>query len=100
LTRPGRSRAQRGPPRRCVPPCLDRALTLQAGALSVDAFASHAVMGRDALARIAASSIGKVIVLDSLPLSAADLQACPKLEVVDIASLVGALIADLHLATD
>jgi len=57
-------------------------------------------MGRDALARIAASSIGKVIVLDSLPLSAADLRACPKLEVVDIASLVGALIADLHLATD
>jgi len=72
----------------------------ESGATNVDAFASHAVLGQEATARIKKSALGQVVVLNTVPISNEDMTACTKFAVVDVAPIVAALIADLHFATD
>ena len=66
-----------------------------AGAREVLASCSHAVLSRDAAERIQKSPLSKLIVTDSIPLSAAQ-RACPKIEVLSIAELLAKAIRNIH----
>lgn len=65
------------------------------GATQVFAVATHAVLSGPAIDRILGSVIEKVIVTDTIPLSAAAL-ASGKFEVVSVASLFGEAIRAIH----
>jgi ribose-phosphate pyrophosphokinase len=65
------------------------------GARSVYAAAVHPVLSGQAIARISASSIEKVMVTDTLPLSA-DAARCPKIEQLSLAVLLGEAIRRIH----
>ena len=60
---------------------------LQAGALSVRAYVTHPVLSGNAQKNIEESGLEALVVSDSIPLSES-LQACKKIEVISVASLL------------
>jgi ribose-phosphate pyrophosphokinase len=69
-----------------------------AGAATVYACASHAVLSGPAIDRIANSRLEQVVVTDTIPLREAALKV-PKIKVLSIAGLLGAAIENIHLET-
>jgi ribose-phosphate pyrophosphokinase len=69
-----------------------------AGALSVYACASHAVLSGPAVDRIANSRLEQVVVTDTIPLRE-PAQKLAKLKVLSIAGLLGAAIESIHMET-
>jgi ribose-phosphate pyrophosphokinase len=65
------------------------------GAKSVIACASHGVLSGPAIQRIDRSPLSRVIVTDTIPLSA-EAKACPKIRQVSIARLLGEAIKRIH----
>jgi ribose-phosphate pyrophosphokinase len=80
-----------------------------AGARSVHACASHAVLSGPAIDRIASSRLEQLVVTDTVPLREAahkltqpgndPAQKLPKLKVLTIAGLLGAAIESIHMET-
>ena len=70
----------------------------KAGARSVHACASHAVLSGPAVERIANSRLEEVIVTDTVPLREAA-QKLGKIKVLSIAGLLGAAIESIHMET-
>lgn len=68
---------------------------LKSGATRVIAMASHGVLSGPAIERIEKSNIDKVIVTDTIPLSA-EAKACKKIEQVSIAPLLAEAIHRIH----
>ena len=68
---------------------------LKSGATRVIAIATHGVLSGPAIERIEKSNMEKVVITDSIPLSAAA-QACKKIEQVSIAPLLGEAIHRIH----
>jgi ribose-phosphate pyrophosphokinase len=68
---------------------------LQAGAKSVSACATHAVLSGPAVERITEAPIAELVVTDSIPLSEAA-AACAKIRVRSIASLLARGIQSIH----
>lgn len=64
-------------------------------ATKVYALLTHGVFSGDAIARINASDLDKVVVTDSVP-QEEHLRACPKLEVLDIGEVFGEAIRRVH----
>lgn len=71
---------------------------LEAGATSVHACASHAVLSGPAIDRIAASRLEELVVTDTIPLREAA-QKLSKIKVVSIAGLLAATIENIHMET-
>ncbi len=69
-----------------------------AGAISVYACASHAVLSGPAIERIANSRLEQVVVTDTIPLRE-PAQKLTKLKVLSIAGLLGAAIESIHMET-
>ncbi len=72
-----------------------RALT-DAGALSVSASVSHAVLSGPAIARLNESTLDEVIATNSVPIGEDKRQACKKLKIVSIAPLLSEAIRRIH----
>jgi len=68
---------------------------MQAGARSVSACASHAVLSGPAIQRIEESALKEVIVTDSIPLREAA-KACKKIKQLTVARLLGEAIKRIH----
>jgi ribose-phosphate pyrophosphokinase len=66
-----------------------------AGATSVSAVATHAVLSGPAVSRIEASALDKVIVTDTIPLNE-EASGSPKIETVSVASLFAEAIRAIH----
>ncbi|KAK1756923.1 phosphoribosyltransferase-like protein [Echria macrotheca] len=66
------------------------------GALAVYALLTHGVLSGDAIARINASAIDKVVVTNTVAQTAERRAACPKLEVLDMASMFAEAIRRVH----
>lgn len=71
---------------------------LNAGATSVFACASHAVLSGPAIDRIANSRLEQLVVTDTIPLREAA-QKLDKIRVLSIAGLLGAAIESIHMET-
>jgi ribose-phosphate pyrophosphokinase len=69
-----------------------------AGAATVYAAASHAVLSGPAIDRIAASRLEQLVVTNTIPLGEAA-QKLPKIKVLSIAGLLGAAIESIHMET-
>jgi ribose-phosphate pyrophosphokinase len=69
-----------------------------AGATTVHACASHAVLSGPAIERIAASRLEELVVTDTIPLREAA-QKLPKIKVLTISGLLGAAIESIHMET-
>jgi ribose-phosphate pyrophosphokinase len=69
-----------------------------AGAGTVYAAASHAVLSNPAIERIAASRLKQLVVTNTIPLTEAA-QKLDKIKVLSIAGLVGAAIENIHMET-
>lgn len=67
-----------------------------AGALEVYAFASHALLGGKSATRVQNSALEKIVVLDTVPVSDAKKELCPKLEIISIAPTLAKMIGELH----
>lgn len=65
------------------------------GATEVFAMATHAILSGPAVDRIEASELKKVVVTDSIPLSAAA-NACEKIDQIGVAPLLGEAIRAIH----
>ena len=65
------------------------------GATKVYALLTHGVFSGDAISRINASALDKVIVTNSVPQDE-HLRLCPKLEVLDSANIFGEAIRRVH----
>lgn len=74
---------------------------LNAGARSVYAAASHAVLSGPAIERVANSPLEQLVVTDSIPLreEARELERQGKIKVVSVAGLLGAAIESIHMET-
>jgi ribose-phosphate pyrophosphokinase len=70
----------------------------EAGAASVYAAASHAVLSGPAIERIANSRLEQVVVTNTIPLREAA-QKLPKIKVLSVAGLLGAAIESIHMET-
>ena len=68
---------------------------LEAGAATVSACASHAVLSGPAIDRIASSPLTEVVVTNTIPLSEAGRQE-PKIKVLTIAGLIARAIQSIH----
>jgi ribose-phosphate pyrophosphokinase len=69
-----------------------------AGAVTVYAGATHAVLSGPAIERIAASRLDHLLVTNYIPLREAA-QKLPKIKVLSIAGLLGAAIESIHMET-
>lgn len=65
------------------------------GATTVYALLTHGILSGDAITRINASAIDKIIVTNSVP-QHEHRAACPKLEVLDISHIFGEAIRRVH----
>ena len=74
------------------------AALLKAGAKSVTACATHAVLSPPAVERITNSDIQEVVLTNSIPLSEEALQ-CPKIRTLSVASLLARAIQSIHEET-
>ena len=70
----------------------------EAGAATVYAGASHALLSGPAVERIAASRLEQLVVTNTVPLREAA-QKLPKIKVLSIAGLLGAAIESIHMET-
>ncbi|KAI1380287.1 phosphoribosyl pyrophosphokinase [Hypoxylon crocopeplum] len=70
-------------------------LVRKEGALAVYALLTHGVLSGDAIARINASALDKVIVTNSVPQDEHK-RLCPKLEVLDVAPIFAEAIRRIH----
>ncbi len=68
---------------------------LTKGALSVTAFATHAVLSGPAVDRICGSGLEELVVTNSIPL-APHAANCPKIRVLSVASLLARAIQSIH----
>jgi ribose-phosphate pyrophosphokinase len=68
---------------------------LRAGAERVFACSTHAVLSGPAMQRLAASSLEKLVVTDTIPLGA-KLQAWERIQVLSVAPLLGEAIKRIH----
>jgi len=75
--------------------CAAGEAVLRAGAPSVLACATHAVLSGPAIARIEASGIDELVVTDTIPLSDAA-RRVPKIKVLSVAPLLGEAIRRIH----
>jgi len=66
------------------------------GALSVYALLTHGVLSGDAVARINASALDRVIVTNTVAQTADRRAACPKLEVLDMSGMFAEAIRRVH----
>ena len=69
-----------------------------AGAVTVYAGATHAVLSGPAIERIATSRLEQLVVTNTIPLGEAA-QKLPKIKVLSIAGLLGAAIESIHMET-
>jgi ribose-phosphate pyrophosphokinase len=69
---------------------------IDAGAASVSASVSHAVLSGPAIERLNDSPLDEVIVTNSVPLSDRARDTCPKIQVVSIAPLLAEAIRRIH----
>jgi ribose-phosphate pyrophosphokinase len=69
-----------------------------AGAETVYAGASHAVLSGPAIERIAASRLEQLVVTNTIPLNETA-QKLPKIKVLSVAGLLGAAIESIHMET-
>jgi ribose-phosphate pyrophosphokinase len=74
------------------------AALLKAGAKSVTACATHAVLSPPAVERITSSSIQEVVLTNSIPL-ADEARQCPKIRTLSVASLLARAIQSIHEET-
>ncbi len=74
------------------------AALLKAGAKSVTACATHAVLSPPAVERITSSSIQEVVLTNSIPLSE-EARQCPKIRTLSVASLLARAIQSIHEET-
>ena len=74
------------------------AALLKAGAKSVTACATHAVLSPPAVERITSSSIQEVVLTNSIPL-AEEARQCPKIRTLSVASLLARAIQSIHEET-
>lgn len=65
------------------------------GATTIYALITHAILSGDAIARINASALNKVIVTNSIPQDEHRV-LCPKLEVLDVAPIFAEAIRRVH----
>lgn len=65
------------------------------GATTVYALLTHGILSGDAIARINASAIDKIIVTNSVP-QHNHRQACPKLEILDVSYVFAEAIRRVH----
>jgi ribose-phosphate pyrophosphokinase len=68
---------------------------LEQGALSVTAFATHAVLSGSAVERISGSGLKELVVTNSIPLEQ-HAAKCPKIRVLSVASLLARAIQSIH----
>jgi ribose-phosphate pyrophosphokinase len=68
---------------------------VEAGARSVSACATHAVLSHPAIERIAASKIQEVVVTNSIPLSE-EASRCPRIKSLSVAPLLARAIQSIH----
>lgn len=72
----------------------------EAGAKHIWGFASHAVLPKDSGSRLEQSPLEKILVLNTVPLSADTLSQCSKFIVIDVAPQISRLVMDLHMKED
>lgn len=70
-------------------------LVRKEGATAVYALLTHGVLSGDAIARINASALDKVVVTNSVPQDEHK-KLCPKLEVLDVAPIFAEAIRRIH----
>jgi ribose-phosphate pyrophosphokinase len=68
---------------------------MEAGARTVSACASHAVLSGPAIQRITDSPLSEVVVTDTIPLRP-EAKACPKIKQLSVARLLGEAIKRIH----
>jgi ribose-phosphate pyrophosphokinase len=68
---------------------------LDQGALTVTAFATHAVLSGSAVERISGSALKELVVTNSIPLSPAAAK-CPKIRALSVAPLLARAIQSIH----
>jgi ribose-phosphate pyrophosphokinase len=69
---------------------------ISAGATSVDACATHAVLSGDAVQRIEESPLRKVVVTDTIPLEGRSTPTCEKIVRISVARLLGEAVKRIH----
>jgi len=70
----------------------------EAGATNVYAFASHAVLSGDASIRLQkCEPLEKIVVLNTVPVSAENREKCPKLDLIDVSPMIAKVLIDLHM---
>jgi len=74
--------------------CLAANKLVELGARSVVAVVSHGVLSRDAIDKVNASSISKLVITNSIPLS--EEKKSPKIDVINLAPLLKETIASLE----
>ena len=76
--------------------CAGADVLMQNGASKIIACATHAVLSGPAIDRINnTASLSKILITDTIPLGE-KLAACPKLQVVSVAALLGKTIHNIH----
>jgi len=66
------------------------------GAMAVIALLTHGIFSGDAIARINASGLDRVVVTNTVPQDAARRAACPKMEVLDVSGMFAEAIRRVH----
>jgi ribose-phosphate pyrophosphokinase len=79
----------------CGTLCLAAERLVEAGVVKVYAFVTHGILSGKALPSIMASSLEKLLVTNTLP-QAENVRQCPKIEVIDIAVVLGEVIRRSH----
>jgi len=79
----------------CGTICLAARHLLEAGATKVYAIVTHGILSGDALQRIEASGLEKLVVTNTIP-QRENQRLCSKIEVIDIASVLGEVIRRSH----
>jgi ribose-phosphate pyrophosphokinase len=79
----------------CGTICLAAEQLTEAGATEVYAFVTHGILSGPALERLAASSLRKMVVTNTIP-QEANQAKCGKIEVIDIGNVLGEVIRRSH----
>jgi len=79
----------------CGTICLAAQHLVEAGATKVYAIVTHGILSGDALKRIDASGLEKLVVTNTIP-QHDNQKACSKIEVIDIAAVLGEVIRRSH----
>jgi len=79
----------------CGTICLAAEHLLEAGASKVYAIVTHGILSGNALKRVQESGLEKLVVTNTIPQSG-NQEACSKIEVIDIAAVLGEVIRRSH----